>query len=108
MSIKRTWVQARPALPPRPELSIRTAVGAGYTFMTNRPGDYMRFLHAGSIVLLSASLLTPCFAGKPKTAVGVNIDFSSYKTYHWLPTRILTKAGVVEDDPEIVPAVRSA
>jgi len=60
------------------------------------------------MVLLSATLLTPCFAGKPRTAVGVNIDFSSYKTYHWLPTRILTKAGVVEDDPEIVPAVRSA
>jgi Domain of unknown function (DUF4136) len=76
--------------------------------MIDKTGRHAGLLQTGSTLLLTLSLFNPCFAGKPKTAVGVNIDFSSYKTYRWLPTRILTKAGVVEDDPTIVPAVRNA
>lgn len=58
--------------------------------------------------LLCAAVLTPCCAGKVKTFVSEKSDFASYKTYQWLPTRILTKAGVVEDDPDISPIVKAA
>jgi hypothetical protein len=35
-------------------------------------------------------------------------DFARYKTYQWLPTRVLTKTGVVEDDPVLTPVIRDA
>jgi hypothetical protein len=72
--------------------------------MTHHAG----FLYATSTLLLCASLLSPCFAGTPITAVGVNIDFASYKTYTWLPTKALTKTGIIENDPATTPAIRSA
>jgi len=50
-------------------------------------------------VLFSAVLLQPSFAGKVRTQTGKNIDLSQYKTYQWLPPRVLTQAGVVEDHP---------
>jgi len=53
-------------------------------------------------------LLSPCFAGKVKTFVDPDADFPSYKTYQWMPTRILAKTGVVEDDPAISPIVKTA
>jgi hypothetical protein len=59
-------------------------------------------------VALYAVLLTPCFAGKPKTFVGTDINFANYHTYSWFPTKILTASGIVEDDPKVGPAIRSA
>jgi len=59
-------------------------------------------------MLLGAALLTPCFAGKVKTFVNENVDFASYKTYQWLPTRVLAKTGIVEDDPAISPIIKAA
>ena len=49
--------------------------------------------------LISACLMRPIYAGKVKTQTGENIDFSRYKTYQWLPPRVMTKVGVVEDHP---------
>jgi hypothetical protein len=49
---------------------------------------------------ISAGLTPPSlFAGKVKTYAGKGIDLSHYKTYEWFPPRVLTKAGVVEDNP---------
>ncbi len=66
------------------------------------------FFRAGAVSLLCASILDPCFAGKIKTFVGSNVDFASYKTYQWLPTKVLGSTGVVEDDPTLSPIIRSA
>jgi hypothetical protein len=50
-------------------------------------------------LLISGCLLPPIFAGKVKAHTGDNVDLSRYKTYQWLPPRVLTKSGVVEDHP---------
>jgi hypothetical protein len=49
-----------------------------------------------------------CFAGKVKTFVNPASDFSTYKTYRWMPTRVLAKTGIVEDDPDISPIIKAA
>jgi hypothetical protein len=72
--------------------------------MTFRTGLF----RGGSAVFLSSLLLMPCFAGKPKTAVGAGVDIKSYKTYRWLPVKALTKTGLVEDDPGVTPLVKAA
>ena len=45
---------------------------------------------------------------KARVEVSPNADFARYKTYQWLPTRILTASGVVQDDPTITPLVKDA
>jgi hypothetical protein len=52
--------------------------------------------------------IAPCFAGKVQTWTGKNADFSRYKTYEWLPVRVLTKAGVVENDETAAPLIKAA
>ncbi len=61
-----------------------------------------------TIVVLSALLLPSAFARKVKTIAGPQENFVSYKTYRWLSVRSLSKTGIVEDDPEIAPVIRSA
>lgn len=63
-------------------------------------------IRAGVVIL--ALCAQPCFAGKVQSIVGQNAEFSRYKTYQWLPTRILTKTGVVEDEPSTTPVVKDA
>lgn len=62
----------------------------------------------GPLAVLGASLLAPCFAGDVTTQVGKDADFSRYKTYQWLPTRLLTKTGLIENDPEFTALVKQA
>jgi hypothetical protein len=50
-------------------------------------------------LLLAACLMPPVFADKVKAQTGANADFAHYKTYQWLPPRVLTKAGLVENHP---------
>jgi len=50
-------------------------------------------------LLISACLMPPLFGGKVQTQTGKGADFPRYKTYQWLPPRVLTKVGVVEDHP---------
>jgi Domain of unknown function (DUF4136) len=61
---------------------------------------------------LSLSILLICaegtFAQKVKTQIGSGVDFSRYKTYDWLPGRVLTKHGIVDEGPEVTPAVKAA
>jgi hypothetical protein len=60
------------------------------------------------VTMLSASMASVCLAGDVKTFVGRTANFSEYQTYTWLPTKILAPTGIVENDPVIGPAVRSA
>jgi hypothetical protein len=62
----------------------------------------------GPVALLCALALTPCFAGKVITQVGKDADFSRYKTYQWLPTRLLAKTGLIENDPAFTALVKEA
>jgi hypothetical protein len=50
-------------------------------------------------LLIAACLLPPVLADKVKVQNGANADFAHYKTYQWLPPRVLTKTGIVENHP---------
>jgi len=52
--------------------------------------------------------LQPCQGGKLRADVGPGANFASYKTYEWLPTRVLKSSGVVEDDPVLTPLIKDA
>ncbi|MCU0245405.1 MAG: DUF4136 domain-containing protein [Bryobacter sp.] len=47
------------------------------------------------------------FAKKPVQYVDKNFDFKAVKTYSWLPGRVLTKQGVVENPPGIHQAIHN-
>jgi hypothetical protein len=66
-----------------------------------------RVLHAGAVFVFISSLINPCLA-KVKTFVNANVDLNTYKTYQWLPPRVLTNKGIVEDDPTVGPAIKAA
>jgi hypothetical protein len=33
-------------------------------------------------------------------------DVSTYQTYQWLPTRVMTRQGLLEDDPVLAPIIK--
>ena len=49
-----------------------------------------------------------CSAGDVKAYPSKNIDFSQFKTYSFLPAKVLMKTGIVEDDPDISPLMKKA
>jgi hypothetical protein len=51
--------------------------------------------------------MPPPAAGKVESSTDPRADFSRYKTYQWLPPRVLTKAGVDESHPG-APALKEA
>ncbi len=51
------------------------------------------------MVLISACMMPPLFAGSVKAYTDPKADFARYKTYQWLPPRVLTKLGVDENHP---------
>jgi len=64
-----------------------------------------------NIVLLSALLgliPVPAPAGEVQTFPAKSVDLSAYKTYQFLPTRVLTGRGVLENDPEVGPLIVAA
>ena len=65
-------------------------------------------LRGTAVLLLLFPLVAPSTAGKAKSVVGDHADFARYKTYQWVPVKVLTKTGVVEDDPAVSPAIRTA
>jgi hypothetical protein len=61
------------------------------------------------VVLLGlAALPHPAYAGKVKAQVAPGTDMAQYKTYEWLPTRVLGKTGLLEDDPVMSPLIKDA
>jgi uncharacterized protein DUF4136 len=61
-----------------------------------------------AVVLICVLSVTPCYGGKVQSWIGKDADFKLYKTYQWLPVRVLTKAGVIEDDKVAAPLIREA
>lgn len=47
-------------------------------------------------------------AGDVKVFPVPKTDYSKYKTYNWLPPRLVTPAGIVDDDPRIAPMIKAA
>lgn len=58
------------------------------------------------LVLLMSSL--PGDAAKVKTQLAPGADMTQYKTYEWLPTRVLRNTGLVENDPVLTPLIKDA
>ena len=60
------------------------------------------------VSVIGLLVATPCHAGKLRAEAQPGADFARYKTYRWLPTRLLGKTGIVEDDPVLGPAIKDA
>lgn len=60
-----------------------------------------------ALLLVAALGADLCF-GKVKVQADKNIDLSRYKTYEWYPPRVLTKKGILDDDPTVAPLIRAA
>ena len=63
---------------------------------------------SGAGALLLSGAVERGFAGKVQVYAPKGVDYSSYKTYEWLPPKILAKSGVVEGDPEFAPLIKAA
>jgi hypothetical protein len=69
-------------------------------------GSYRRL---AAVWLLAIGPMTGvAFAGKVRAEVIRGAEFDRYKTYQWLPTKVLTSTGVVENHPVIGPAMKEA
>jgi hypothetical protein len=66
------------------------------------------FPYTSLLIAITVFVAVDCPAADVKTYPGRDIDFARYKTYQWLPTRVLGKAGLVEDEPTLGPILRSA
>jgi hypothetical protein len=61
------------------------------------------------IIVMLLGLLPPvAYAGKARTQSAPGVDLSQYKTYQWLPTRVLRNTGLVENDPVLTPLIKDA
>ena len=67
-----------------------------------------RAVRNGVILGLAATLTAVLCFGKVKVQANKNVDLSRYKTYQWYPPRVLTKAGIREDDPTVAPLIKAA
>jgi len=57
---------------------------------------------------LTLLCLDPAYAGNVKVQAGQGANFAAYHTYRWLPTKALTRSGIVEGDPTITPVIKGA
>ena|SRR5436190_1261376 len=48
------------------------------------------------------------YAGKARTHPAPGVDIRQYKTYEWLPTRVLRNTGLIENDPVLTPLIKEA
>jgi hypothetical protein len=60
------------------------------------------------LLIIAGPLAERCLAGKLRVEIGPGADFARYKTYQWLPPKVLTSSGVVENEPVIGPAMKDA
>ena len=52
--------------------------------------------------------LVPAVGGEVKVFPAKGADLTAFKTYRMLSTRVLTKRGVLENDPDISPVINAA
>jgi len=61
------------------------------------------------VLLLVMVTLPQCsYAGSVRAHAAPGADLTRYKTYQWLPTRVLTGTGVVENEPVLTPLIKDA
>ncbi len=71
--------------------------------------NYVKALRQSVLLVVLALAAPPAIhAGKAKAHAAPGIDLSKYKTYQWLPTRVLRKTGLVENDPVLTPIIKDA
>lgn len=58
--------------------------------------------------LIAIGFGTACFGGDVQSVPTRGVDFSKFKTYQWLPTKVLGKQGIIEDDPDLTPLIKKA
>src|SRR5271157_784928 len=58
-----------------------------------------RYRIPGLVLLISVCLMPPLHAAKIQAFAGKHADFAHYKTYQWLPPRVMTKSGLDENNP---------
>jgi hypothetical protein len=68
----------------------------------------MRILHRQIVIVSLTTGLAALCLGKVKAQFDKSIDFSRYKTYQWLPPRVLKKTGLEENDAVISPMIKAA
>jgi hypothetical protein len=61
-----------------------------------------------TVPLLFLTLCATTAFGETKIFVSKTQDVATRSTYTWLPPRLFTKAGIVEDDPTYAPLIRQA
>ena len=50
-------------------------------------------------LLIATGMTAPAYGGKVKAFPDPKLDFAQFKTYSWLPPRVLTKVGIDEKHP---------
>src|SRR5271170_7118128 len=70
-------------------------------FEGNPPMIFMKTAYRllSPILVISATLVAPLCAENVKVYPNRHADFAHYKTYQWLPPRVLTKTGIDENTP---------
>ncbi len=61
-----------------------------------------------AVALAVLLVTTQSLSAKVKVFPSKKYKVSYYKTYEWLPTRIMTRQGILEDDPHIAPLIKAA
>ena len=70
--------------------------------------DWFRASRTAAAVVLMAGFFAAVCLAKVKFDYDRQANFSSYKTYKWLPPRILKKSGIDEGDDVVAPFIKAA
>jgi uncharacterized protein DUF4136 len=61
-----------------------------------------------TLIAAAGPLVNRSDAAKVRVELQPGADFARYKTYQWLPPKVLTNTGVVENHPVLGPAMKDA
>jgi len=76
--------------------------------MTHSRFPITRRAFAGILAAAAGPLVPSSYAKKLRAEAMPGANFAQYKTFEWLPPKLLTNTGVVENHPVIGPAMRDA
>src|SRR5215469_9869379 len=71
------------------------------------PGWFRASRTAAAVIVIAGFFAALC-VGKVKFDYDRQANFSSYKTYKWLPPRVLKKSGIDEGDDVVAPFIKKA
>jgi hypothetical protein len=73
-------------------------------FCSSAPARQRHFL--GCALILGILLIPGLLTAKVKILASKKHDITKYETYQWLPPRVMTRQGLLEDDPVLAPIIR--